>query len=99
MRHRSNRGRGNRLVNHGAGKGDADRTSDAEAYAANLSEINFPNSDEGFEVSKNGKRKIKYYGTRAPKPERMEFVPIPPLEAILPELPSWTEPPRPGHGE
>lgn len=75
MRHRSNRGRGNRLVNHGAGKGDADRTSDAEAYAANLSEINFPNSDEGFEVSKNGKRKIKYYGTRDVKPETLDIQP------------------------
>ncbi len=71
-------------MNHGAGKGDADRTSDAEAYAKNLSEINFPNSDEGFEVSKNGKRKIKYYGARAPKPDKMELIrPEPPGRTTL----------------
>jgi hypothetical protein len=57
---------------HGAGKGDADRTSDSKAFADNFAEINFPNSDEGFEISNNGKRKVKYYGVR--EPSKMEFV-------------------------
>jgi hypothetical protein len=48
----------------GAGKGDADRTTDSAAYKANLAEINFPRDNTGF--VKRGGRLVKTYSPAPP---------------------------------
>lgn len=51
-------------LNHGAGKGDADRTDDRTAYEKNLAEIPFnPDDKEGFEQVGPGRFK-KTYGAK-----------------------------------
>jgi hypothetical protein len=57
----------------GAGKGSADRTTDAVAYNTHLGEVNFPrvpaNEDPEFRRVKSG-RYIKSYGTAQKKYEQ-----------------------------
>ena len=69
---------GNRNLGlHGAGKGDADRTSDTTAYAERLAEVTFPHlppEQDGFTKSKRGWRKV--YGAVEQKPTRWADSPI-----------------------
>ena len=56
-------------MNHNAGKGDNDRTSDVEKFRENLSEIPLhPEDKTGFEQVGTGKFR-KTYGKPATKPE------------------------------
>lgn len=53
----------------GAGKGDADRTTNVKKFQENLAAINFhPEVDSGFKKVGTGRFK-KSYGKPAPKPE------------------------------
>jgi hypothetical protein len=52
------------LLNHGNGKGSADRTTDRQAYLRNLGDVNFPNSEEGF--VRKGPKRVKLYGASSP---------------------------------
>ena len=56
-------------LNHGAGKGDNDRTDDRTQYEKNLSEIKGFNPDDrtGFEQVKPGRWR-KVFGQRDTKP-------------------------------
>lgn len=61
----------------GPGKGDADRTTDATAYQANLTEVNFPrvpaSQDPTFTKTKRGY--TKSYGPTQPLHNSAEVVP------------------------
>ena len=48
-------------ADHGAGKGDKDRTANPSTYAANLAEVSFPHSNEGF--TREGNKLVKRYGS------------------------------------
>jgi hypothetical protein len=57
-------GNNRNLFNHGAGKGDKNRSKLDDNYRANFEAIAFPHSDEGF-VKREGKQ-TKRYGPAAP---------------------------------
>lgn len=60
------------LQSREAGKGDADRTTDRDAFRKNFPDLQPTMTEDGF-VSSGPSRKIKSYGKRAQDPQASPF--------------------------